>query len=356
MKISKTVTHDCFVTLIILLIIFVINLLLQEIFDTQTMIPVLFVLAVFLVSCQTQGYFWGVAASLISVLAMNYAFTFPFYAFDLITPECVSSAVVMLIVTTVTCTLTTRLKHQEKLKAEAEKERMRGNLLRAVSHDLRTPLTSIYGSSTTVMENYDALSRDQKLKLLKEVRDDAQWLIRMVENLLSITRIDGGKVQISKTPAVLEELIDNVLVKFRKHCTDQMVEVEIPEDFITIPMDAMLIQQVLLNILENAVDHAVGMTRLQLLVTERGNKVEFVVRDDGCGISQDRLRNLFTGYLDRDYLPADSSRHNMGIGLSVCHAIIKAHGSELYARNIPEGGAEFSFCLDLEDKNGQQKV
>lgn len=118
---------------------FFVNLILQKLFDTQSLIPMIFVLGVFLVSWRTQGYFWGIAASLVSVLAVNFAFTYPYWAFDLISPECIASAVVMLVVAIMTGTLTTQLKRQEKLKAEAETERMRGNLLRAVSHDLRTP-------------------------------------------------------------------------------------------------------------------------------------------------------------------------------------------------------------------------
>ena len=330
---------------------FFLNLALQELYHTQTLVPMIFVLGVFLVSWKTQGYFWGVAASLISVLAVNYTFTYPYWAFDLISPECIFSAVVMLVVSILTGTLTTKLKVQEKIRAEIERERMRANLLRAVSHDLRTPLTSIYGSSSTIIDHYDALTREQRLKLTQEVREDAQWLIRMVENLLSVTRIDDGKVQIKKTPTVLEELIDTVIVKFRKHFPEQKVKVRIPGEFITIPMDAMLIEQVLVNILENAVNHATGMTELHLTVEQMGNQAVFTVWDNGCGIPADRMKLLFTGYLDRTERPADGSRHNMGIGLSVCAAIIKAHGSEIFAKNREEGGAMFTFSLEMEDSD-----
>ena len=139
-----------------------------------------FVLGVFLVSCRTQGYFWGIAASLISVLAVNYAFTYPFWAFDLISPECISSAVVMLIVASITGALTTKIKEQERVRYEAERERMRSNLLRAVSHDLRTPLTSIYGACSAMIENYDDIPKEKKLKLLDDMRNDSQWLVRLV--------------------------------------------------------------------------------------------------------------------------------------------------------------------------------
>ena len=349
----KHMVADCIFTVVILSGVFGLNLLLQNRFQTQTMTPMIFVLGVFLVSWQTQGHLWGIAASLISVLAVNWAFTYPYWAFDLISPECISSAVVMLIVATMTSALTTRLKQQEKLKADAEKERMRGNLLRAVSHDLRTPLTSIYGACSAMIENYDELPREKQLKLLSDVRGDAQWLNRMVENLLSVTRVDADKVRLSKNSTVLEELIDAMLVKFRKRCPGQAVETVLPEDVITVPMDPMLMEQVLVNLLENAVYHAHGMTWLRLEVFVRGGRAHFIVSDNGCGIPPDRIRDLFTGYLDRTEQPVDGGRSNMGIGLSVCASIIKAHGGEIQAGNRPEGGAVFEFSLEMEDNRDE---
>ncbi len=354
MKRLKQYLQDALFTAGILVLSFGLNLLLERWFQTQSMIPMIFVLGVFLISWRTRGYFWGILGSLVSVLAVNYAFTFPYYAFDLITPECVSSAVVMLIVSVLTGMLTTQIKRQEQIKAEMDRERMRGNLLRAVSHDLRTPLTSIYGASSTVIENYQSLSREQHLELLEDVRGDAQWLIRMVENLLTVTQIGGSQVRLVKTPTVLEELVGAVLVKFRKHYPEQRVLIQIPQEFISIPMDAMLIQQVLINLLENAVLHAKGMTQLTLSVTCSNGWAEFSVADDGCGIDPERLENLFTGYLERRELPVDGSRSNMGIGLSVCGAIIKAHGGEIFAENRKPAGAVFRFCLEMEASNEQQ--
>lgn len=354
MKNDVQKTMDGMFMVITLFACFVLNLALQEVYHSRTLIPMIFVLGVFLVSWKTQGYFWGILASLISVLLVNYTFTYPYWAFDLTSPECVFSAVVMMIVAVMTGALTTKLKAQEKMRAEIEMERMRGNLLRAVSHDLRTPLTSIYGASSAIIENFDALSVEQRLKLTGEIREDAQWLIRMVENLLSVTRIDNGNVQLRKTDTVLEELIDAVVVKFRKHFPNQKVTVHIPAEFIVIPMDAMLIEQVLVNILENAVNHAIGMTELILSVVQRENYAVFTVEDNGCGIAQERMRLMFTGYLDRNTeQPTDGTRHNMGIGLSVCAAIVKAHGSEIKAANKPEGGAVFSFSLKMGDFNEQ---
>ena len=345
---KKHILSDSLFTVATVIVVFLVNLFLVEQFDTKTMTPMIFVLGVFLVSWRTQGYVFGIVSSFLSVLAVNWAFTYPYWAFDLISPECISSAVVMLIVSTMTGALTTRLKQQEKLKAEAETERMRGNLLRAVSHDLRTPLTSIYGSCSAILENYDRIPEARKMTLLKDIQTDSQWLNRMVENLLSVTRVDADRVRLSKHSTVLEELIDALLVKFRKHYPDTTVQVEIPEAFISIPMDPVLIEQVLMNLLENAVFHARGMRNLWLRVELKNKKAVFSVEDDGCGIPPERVNYLFTGLLDSE-APVDSTRHNMGIGLSVCRTIIKAHGSELKAGNRPGGGAAFSFALGLEE-------
>ena len=348
MRSYRHLLTDALFTMGTIIVVFLVNLFLVELYATKTMTPMIFVLGVFLVSWRTQGYVWGIAASLVSVLAVNWAFTYPYWAFDLISPECISSAVVMLIVSTMTGALTTRLKQQEKLKAEAEKERMRGNLLRAVSHDLRSPLTSIYGSCSAMIENFDNIPKEKQLMLLRDIQADSQWLNRMVENLLSVTRIDADKVRLSKHSTVLEELIDALLLKFHKHYPNQTVQVSIPEDFVSIPMDPVLIEQVLMNLLENAVFHARGMNNLWLRVEIQDNRAVFSVEDDGCGIPEERIAHLFTGLLDSE-APADSTRSNMGIGLSVCRTIIKAHGSELKAGNRPQGGAAFRFALEMEE-------
>ena len=339
---------DGLITVLTLIVIFLIVLLLESLFDADTLIPMLFVLGVFVVSLKTEGYFWGVVASLLGVLAVNYAFMFPYYAIDLLTPVNLATAMVMLIVSIMTSTLTTQISIQEKEKAAAERERMRANLLRAISHDLRTPLTAISGSCSLLME--EELPAPAQTELLENMRKDAQWLTRMVENLLTVTRIDEAHALVAKEPTVLEELIGSVLVKFRRRCPETRVETLLPEAFVIIPMDAMLIEQVLLNLLENAVTHAHGMTRLTLAVTCEDKNARFTVSDNGCGIPKERLENLFMGQMPL----SDDKRSGMGIGLYVCAAIIRAHGSAITARNLPEGGACFTFILEMEDANEQQ--
>ena len=341
--------RDFFLTAAIEVVSFLFSLIISKLFEAEAMVPMVFVLGVFLVSVITEGYVCGVTASLVSTLAVNFAFTFPYFEFNFTIPENLFSGVVMLVVAVVTCALTAKLKQQEKLRIDSEREKMRANLLRAVSHDLRTPLTTIYGSTSTLLENLDRISAEDRKRLLLGIRDDSQWLVSMVENLLSVTRLDNGSVQLHKTDTVLEELIDSVLVKFHKRCPEQQVDVTIPEEFLSIPMDAVLMEQVLTNLLENAVIHASGMTKLELVVETSGTAVSFHVRDDGCGIRADRMEDLFTGYLGSSARQGDSSRRNMGIGLSVCATIIKAHSGSISARNRAPRGAEFTFTLNLEE-------
>ncbi len=351
---TRTVCGSLSVVLGILGSAFLLCSNLQQIVPSQKLVSMILVLAVFLVSLFTQGYFWGILASILSVLIDNFVFTYPYFAFDFITTENFIAALVLLLVAVLTSTLTQQLKEQERIKADAEKEKMRGNLLRAISHDLRTPLTTIYGSTNVILDNYDSLPREQQLKLLNQVREDADSLIRMVENLLSVTRINAQTVKISKDPTVLEELIDTTLTKFSKHYPAQEVQVTIPDDFISIPMDNMLIQQVLINMLGNAVIHARGMTELKLNVYTRDNQAVFEIIDNGCGIPRDRMENLFTGQLYGREDPGDDRRRGMGIGLSVCSTIIKAHGGEITAENLRSGGACFRFALEMEKENHEQ--
>lgn len=350
---TKTLLRDCLISIGILGITLVICLFLQDIAPSQSLMAMMLVLAVFLISMTTNGYFFGIMASLVSVLIDNFVFAFPYFAFDFLRPVNFISAVVMLIVAVMTSTLTTKLKAQEKNRAEGEMEKMRANLLRAVSHDLRTPLTTIYGSCSAILENYNSLKKEQQMKLLREMREDSESLIRMVENLLSVTRIGEGSVKVRKVPTVLEELIDTTLVKFLKLYPNREVAVSIPEEFVSIPMDALLIQQVLINLLENAEVHATGMTELTLSVELQGTKAMFQVADNGCGIPRERLHNLFSGYQVHTDKPVDGGRGGMGIGLSVCASIIEAHGGRIAGKNRKEGGAVFRFWLEMEETGEQ---
>ena len=350
----KSIAADISITVLILVSAFSVSILLQDVLEIDEHISTLFAFAVFLISLTTNGYWYGAISTVISVIAINYAFTDPYFYVDFSVPESIFSALVMLIISILTSTFTTRLKKWQQLKAEGEKERMRANLLRAVSHDLRTPLTTIYGASSSIVDNFEKLSDTQKKQMTAGIKEDSEWLIRMVENLLSVTKFDSGNVKLIKTPTVLEELIDAVILKFKKRYPSQSVEIEIPEELIIIPLDAILIEQVIINILENAVHHAKGMTKLKMSVSLIKNEAVFEISDNGCGIQAEKADKLFTGYNDRAYETQDSRKRNAGIGLSVCATIIKAHGGTISARNVNPHGASFTFTLTTEETKDEQ--
>ena len=354
MKRLQGVFSNTIFTAVILTVFFVLSLCIERMLGEYFLIPAMFTLAVFLISLLTDGYVYGIAASLVSVLALNYAFTFPYFKFNFSIHENLVSAIIMLIITIMSSAMATKVTQTEKMKAETAKEKMRANLLRAVSHDLRTPLTTIYGSSSAITEKFDYLSKEQLLQLAAGIKEDSQWLIGMVENLLSVTKIDSEGVKLIKTSTVLEELVDTVLVRFKKRYPNQKIIVDIPEDFIIIPMDAVLIEQVIVNILENAVLYAEGMTELKLRVHIDEQNAIFEISDNGCGISKDKLENIFTGYFEKKEAPIDNQKSSMGIGLSVCASIIKAHEGSISAENLKTGGCCFRFTLALEEENDEQ--
>ncbi len=344
---------DVLVSVLALCLAFVFSLCMQIWLKTDTLIPAVFALAVLLISLFTDGYIYGVVSALISVIAVNYAFTFPYFKLNFTIPENFVSAVILIVITLVTSALTTKIRSWEALRAESEKEKMRANLLRAISHDLRTPLTTIYGSSSALLESSESFSGEQKVQMLRGIKEDAGWLVRMVENLLSVTKIGEGNVRIIKAPTVLDELIDSVLRKFRKQYPDQSISLELPEELTVIPMDAILIEQVITNILDNAVQHAEGMTELELKVFLIGTKAIFEISDNGCGIPEDRFKGIFSG-LYASSASSDAKKRNAGIGLSVCSTIIRAHGGDITAENSKKGGAVFRFSLDTEGSDEQQ--
>ena len=302
--------------------------------DNNPFAVLIFVLAVAIVALVTNGYVWGVLASVIGVFCVNYMFTYPFWSFDMSITGYPLTFVVMLVVSVVISTLTTRVKQTERLRYEIESEKLRADLLRALSHDLRTPLASIEGADSLLLEQPD-LSEAERRTLLEQIRQETRWLTRITENMLSVTRMAGEQVSLHRTDEVVEEIVDSAVMKLRRSRNALPVTVIRPQEILTAPMDATLMEQVILNLLENAVNHAEGATRIRVEIAGQGNTVMIAVEDDGAGFPPELLPQLF----DRKLLPQPRScadgRRGLGLGLTLCSAIIKAH----------EGGAR--VCLWL---------
>lgn len=234
----------------------------------------------------------------------------------------------------------------QKILLEKEKEKMRSNLLRAISHDLRTPLTCILGSSATLIENKELLHEEESLRLLSDIHHDAQWLIQMVENLLSVTKISGEGAKLKKQEEVVEEIVAEAVGKIQKRFSSVDIRVRVPDELLLVPMDAMLIEQVLINLMENAIRHSGSQKPIYVTIKHLWNRVYFSVLDQGIGIEAERLPHIFDGTTNSSK-SSDSSR-GLGIGLPICKSIITAHGGEIHAKNNENGGASFMFILPMK--------
>lgn len=320
-------------------------------------ISLIYILTVILISYHTDKYRYGILAAIISVFFINYLYTYPFYEFNFTMTGYPLTFLFMYFISILTSATTFHLKDQaykiqedEKLIIEAEKEKLRANLLRAVSHDLRTPLTSMIGASSSYLENEDTLDKESKKNLVQQIYEDANWLLHMVENLLSVTRIKNDGVNVlKKSPEAVEEVLFDAVTTMRKRYPEFQVHASIPEDFLVAPMDPLLIKQVILNLLENSWFHAHSSKPVECYLSSDEIQVFVHVRDYGEGIPEDKIEHIF------DAVPATPSsatdgRKGMGIGLSICKAIIHAHNGSIHVRNHTEG-TEFYFTLPKEGTN-----
>lgn len=316
-------------------------------------VALIYITAVVMTARFTSGYFFGILASLVSVVGINFLFTYPYFEVNFTLTGYPITFLFTLIISITVSAITTRLKEQtdalverEKLLMDAEKEKMRANLLRSVSHDLRTPLTGIIGNSSTYIDNYTSLNDEEKLQIISHIKEDSNWLLNMVENLLSVTRINQQSMKIATSEESVEEVISEAMQRLHKRLPDAKVHVSVPDDFLMIPMDAMLIEQVIINLLENAIVHSGSKDPVELTVTNTKHDVSFCIKDYGIGLPPDKLNTIFDGSC---YNPENTSdgHKGMGIGLSICKTIIAAHNGTIHAANH-ENGCEFIFTLPRE--------
>ena len=309
-------------------------------------VPMIFVLATLIISILTDGYFYGLLSAVVSVFAVNWAFTYPYMKLDFSIFGYPLTFITMLGVGFAASTMASGQRERERLRRETEKEKMRANLLRSVSHDLRTPLTAISGSVSAVLEDGSMLTEAEKTELLENARRDADWLTRMVENLLSITKINStGMEKLNMNDELPEEVISEAVQKFKNRNPEIAVSVFYPAVAEFIPMDAMLIEQVLLNLMDNAVIHGENTTVINISAQSEEKVLRIRVADNGRGINEKQVRCLLNGSEGFHMEQTSDKSRFMGIGLAVCKTIVGAHGGEITAANRPEGGAEFSFTI-----------
>jgi two-component system sensor histidine kinase KdpD len=239
-----------------------------------------------------------------------------------------------------------------RYREETVQERYRGNLLRAISHDLRTPLSGIMGTSEMLMDMTN--QNDPRYSLAEAIHSDADWLHSLVENILSLTRLQEGRLILNKTAEAAEEVIGGAVRHFEQLFQYREIKTDCPEELLLVPMDAKLIQQVIVNLLDNAIKHTPAEKEISISVfkDEQKNLAVFTIADRGEGIAEADLPNVFQMFYTSKTRRADA-KHGIGLGLAICDAIVKAHGGTIKAKNRPDGGAEFTFTLPLEVMKNQ---
>lgn len=240
------------------------------------------------------------------------------------------------------------LLEKQEAQAQADQEALRANLLRAISHDLRTPLTSISGNASILMESADQLTAGKRQGLFTAIYDDAMWLINLVENLLSITRLEDGRVHMNMEPELLEDIFTEALSHLDRNAARHRIEVHLADDMLMADMDARLMVQVVINIVNNAVKYTPEGSRITLSARRSHQTVVVEIADDGPGIPDAAKEKLFDMFYTNGKERGDG-RRGLGLGLSLCKSIVTAHGGWIEAVDNHPQGTVFRFTLKASE-------
>jgi two-component system sensor histidine kinase KdpD len=298
---------------------------------------------------------FGIGPSLftagLTALTFDFFFIPPVFSFA---PSDLKSFVTLLVMTVVAGTisgLTERTRRQQK-SARArdvliETERLRNSLLSAVSHDLRTPLAAIFGAGTELLQDAVRLDASEREELVKAIVEESARLDQLVTNLLDVARLDGGELPtIRKRAEPLEEVVEAALERLHGRLEGRPVRSHVPQEVPMVPMDAVLIQQVLVNLLENAMRYTPDGTPVEIEATRDGDVVVVEVRDHGPGIVEGESERLFERFYRGSATPPRDG--GVGLGLTICRAIVRAHGGTISLANRVQGGAVARLVLPLE--------
>jgi len=237
---------------------------------------------------------------------------------------------------------------RQKIKMDVERERLKSTLLRSISHDIRTPLTSIKGASELILDSYENLDESSIKKLTSDIYDESTWLIKTVQNILDMTRINEGKFTITKSYEAIDDIVNQALTLVQYINTTGRLQVSVPDEIILVPVDGKLIVQVIVNLLDNAFKYAGDEVKVLLNVYVKDNNAIFEVSDNGKGINPLIFDSIFDGFVSYHKNDIVDGSMGVGIGLTICKEIVNAHKGTITAGNLEQGGAKFTVVLPLE--------
>ena len=237
---------------------------------------------------------------------------------------------------------------REQAAVLAKNEQLRANLLRSISHDLRTPLTSISGNAGMLMADHGGLCEEKKQALYQDIYQDALWLINLVENLLSVTRIENGTMKLNCTTELLDEVVDEALRHINRKSIEHEIILHPADEILLAKMDARLMVQVVINLVDNAIKYTPVGSKIELSMFKKGHEIILEVADNGKGIPANEREKIFTMFYTVNNTLGDS-RRSMGIGLALCKSIVTAHKGRIYVRDNQPSGAVFGIALPAEE-------
>ncbi len=311
-----------------------------------------YILGVLIISIITSSWMYSFLASVISVLAFNFLFTIPRFTLRAYDPSYPVTFGIMFLVALITGSLASRMKEYARESAQAamqiEKEQLRADLLRSISHDLRTPLTSISGNASNLLSNENEFSQETRMQIYGDIYDDSMWLIKLVENLLSVTRIEDGRMDLRMSAELMDEVIAEAMRHTDRNRDGRKIEVSSDEEFILGKMDARLIVQVVINLVDNAVKYTPEGAQIRIHTGKKDGMVVVSVSDTGPGIPDEQKSKVFDMFYTETNRAADG-RRSLGLGLGLCRSIIRAHGGEIWVSDNKPQGAVFTFTLPAEE-------
>lgn len=321
---------------------------LRERLGTSSLL-VVYLLGVFLVAAR-QGRGASFLASLLSAAAFAYFLAPPIFSLAVADSENIIGLGAMLIVAHVTSSLMERLRSQSEQAREAsvraEGEALRNALLSAVSHDLRTPLTRIIGAASLLVEREENLDPEERGEFSKAILEEAERMADLMDKILNMARITTGTIAPQCEWNAIEEVVGGTLARLDKALQDRPVSIRLPDDLPLVWVDAVLIQQVLTNLIENAVKYTPPGGPIDISARAWPSALRLAVADCGPGIPPGSEERLFEKFYR---LEIESPQTGVGLGLSLCRAIAEAHGGGLTAGNRPGGGAVFTLSLPLRE-------
>lgn len=326
-----------------------------------TTVALIFLLVIF-----ANAVAWGRGPSLLTAaagfLALNYFFTQPYHTFVVASSQDLISLIVFLFVAEMTSRLVTQVRRREadaqtrlvqadllrQKEAEAEALRradeLKSELLAAVSHDLRTPLSSIRVAATALDQNGVHFGDETRHEMLQMIDSEAARLSRLVGNLLDLSRIEGGVLHPQKEWRSLDEVVAKAVDDLGDRAREHRITVQVPPDLPLVPLDFTQIEDVFVNLLDNAIRHAPEGTEIRIAASTGGGEAIVQVENDGPPVPPDAAAGIFNRFST-----AHGSYHGVGLGLAICKGLVEAHGGHIWVERPGEPGARFAFALPLVD-------